>query len=298
MSSSDNQAVVNSGKRDPAIRRAQAKAVALATRVKSGVVGSMWSRLNAVDFMNSSMQAAALILLCLFPIMVVIAVVAGRDVRHTIIIRLGLNAQAAKDVDGLISSGHQAVQTLTVLGCIFLVLSAVAIASTLQTWYEKVFDEPPAEGWKKPLVYRLVWFVTLGLNAWALVLVGSHASAVGGPVVAYLVEFVISTLFWWWSMWMLLLGRRGWRILFPRAPAPSFCLAGLGVFSALLFSSTVVSDEKSYGPIGVIMVLLSYCIGFGVCLHLGAVIGRMWNDRHQGTRVVQVEALSNEGARE
>jgi len=26
-------------------------------------------------------------------------------------------------------------------------------------------------------------------------------------------------------------------------------------------------------------VLLSYLIGLGVCLHLGAVAGRMWNER-------------------
>jgi hypothetical protein len=27
------------------------------------------------------------------------------------------------------------------------------------------------------------------------------------------------------------------------------------------------------------MVLLSYLIGLGVCIHLGAVAGRMWNER-------------------
>ena len=28
------------------------------------------------------------------------------------------------------------------------------------------------------------------------------------------------------------------------------------------------------------MGLLSYAIGFGVCIHLGAVVGRMWSERH------------------
>jgi len=28
------------------------------------------------------------------------------------------------------------------------------------------------------------------------------------------------------------------------------------------------------------MILLSYLIGFGVCLHLGAVVGHVWNERH------------------
>jgi hypothetical protein len=35
------------------------------------------------------------------------------------------------------------------------------------------------------------------------------------------------------------------------------------------------------GPIGVVTVLMSYLIGYGVCLHLGAVVGRMWGERWQ-----------------
>ena len=35
--------------------------------VKATTAGTFWSRLNAVDFMNSSMQFAVLAVLCLFP---------------------------------------------------------------------------------------------------------------------------------------------------------------------------------------------------------------------------------------
>lgn len=56
-------------------------------------------------------------------------------------------------------------------------------------------------------------------------------------------------------------------------------VTGLGVFSSLLFSSQIVSSNNDYGPIGVLMILLSWLIGIGVCLHLGAVVGRAWNER-------------------
>jgi len=46
------------------------------------------------------------------------------------------------------------------------------------------------------------------------------------------------------------------------------------------FSSSIVSNEKSYGPMGVVMTLLSYVIGLAVVLHIGAVAGRMWSERH------------------
>jgi membrane protein len=56
-------------------------------------------------------------------------------------------------------------------------------------------------------------------------------------------------------------------------------VTGLGVFSTLVFSGQIVSSAADYGSIGVMMVLLSYLIGLGVCLHLGAVAGRTWNER-------------------
>jgi membrane protein len=78
---------------------------------------------------------------------------------------------------------------------------------------------------------------------------------------------------------VLLLGRIAWGPLFAGAVATAVSVTGLGVFSALVFSGQIVSSAADYGPIGVMMVLLSYLIGLGVCIHLGAVAGRLWNER-------------------
>jgi membrane protein len=86
-----------------------------------------------------------------------------------------------------------------------------------------------------------------------------------------------------------MLGRVSWRALFPAGLATAFCYAGLGVYSSFAFSRSVIYDEKRYGPVGVVMVLVSYFIAIGVVVHLGAVLGRMWYERHtaadQMTRV-------------
>jgi membrane protein len=249
-------------------------------RVKTGNLATMWSDLNAVDFMNSALQSSALILICLFPFLLVVDAAAGGNVAHAITIRLGLNAQAAKDVDGLISSGHQAVGALTVVGGIVLVLFAAAIPGILQLWYQRLFDVTPSPGGKRQAIIRLVWIAGLLCYIWLQVLAGRQVGPAGGHVIIFVLELVIATLFWWWSMHFLLLGSRSWRLLFPGALATALCLTGLAVVSSLLFSQSITSDDKSYGPIGVVMVLLEYCIGYGVCLHLGAVVGRMWNDHH------------------
>jgi hypothetical protein len=63
-----------------------------------------------------------------------------------------------------------------------------------------------------------------------------------------------------------------------RPAGTGLCITGLGVFSSLIFSSQITDGQKSYGPAGVVLALISFLVGFGVCLHAGAVFGRMWND--------------------
>lgn len=252
-------------------------------RAKATRAGTMWTRLNTVDFINSAFQFATYALLCIFPLMIVITAAAGGDFRKVIISRLGLSPQAARDVDGLFSSGSQALATITVLGWVFLVLSAIGIASTLQVWYQRVYDQPPSGDWIRVLVNRLVWVAGVLVNLWLHVQIGRQVGPAGHHVLIFAALFVIDVLFWWWTVHVLLLGRLSWRAAFPAGLATGFCYAGLGVFSALFFSKSIVSDEKSYGPVGVVMVLVTYFIAIGVVVHLGAVLGRMWNERHTAT---------------
>ena len=95
----------------------------------------------------------------------------------------------------------------------------------------------------------------------------------------YAATFILALAFYWWTPHVLLLGRVAWRRLFPAGVATAACVTGLGVFSALVFSPQIVSSHADYGSIGVVTVLLSYLIGLAVCIHLGAVAGRMWDER-------------------
>ena len=104
-----------------------------------------------------------------------------------------------------------------------------------------------------------------------------HLGGARAPI--YIATFILALAFYWWTPHVLLLGRVAWGRLFPAAVATALCVTGLGVFSALFFSGQIVSSDADYGSIGVVMVLLSYLIGLGVCIHLGAVAGRMWNER-------------------
>jgi membrane protein len=248
-------------------------------RVKSSTAGSAWSRLNAVDFMNSSMQFAALGVLCLFPFLILISAGTGHDLRQTVIARMGLDHHAASDVDTLISPGNHAVTSLSVFGGALILLGAIGIASTLQVWYERVYDQPPANRWWRQLANRLLWLGGFVFYLASQEFIDRELHDVGRRVPIYIVTFVIAIIFYWWSLHVLLMGRVGWMQLFPGGLATAVCVTGLSVFSALLFSGQIVSSDNDYGPIGVMMILLSWLIGVAVCFHLGAVAGRAWNER-------------------
>jgi len=256
------------------------KGAATADRIKTGPVGTFWSRLSAVDFMNSALMFAGLFLVCFFPFLAVVDAAAGRNTQKTITDRLGLNAQAAHDVDALITVGNQTVSALSVLGAIVLVLFAIGIPGVLQAWYEKVYGQTARYGGLRQFTRKLIWVAAFLVYLWIEALVGQQTGPAGGRLLTFVCEFAIAVLFWWWTVRFLLDGRISWRALFPAALATGFCLTGLAVFSLLLFSGSIISGENSYGPIGVVLVLLYYLIGAGVCLLLGAVFGQMWNESH------------------
>ena len=258
--------------------------MATAARVKASAPGTLWTRLSAVDFLNSSLTLASLILMCFLPFLIVLSAAAGRDVRRSIIVRMGLNDQAAVAVDELISSGRTAVTTLSVFGGAWLVLGAFGISATLQGWYRRVYEQPPSHGTAKILAYQAVWFTGYLTYLTVQVLIGRQVSPLGDHVLIFVTEFVFAVMFWTFSPYLLLLREIGWRVLLPGGIATGICLTGLSVFSAQLLSASIVSADKNYGPVGVVTALLSYVIGFGVCIHLGAVFGRMWNERHETRR--------------
>jgi membrane protein len=248
--------------------------------VRATTAGTFWSKLNAVDFMNSSLQFAALAVVVLFPFLITVSAESGGDARHALIARLGLDRQAARDVNELMSSGSHSVTTLSIVGAIVVLLGAMGIASTLQVWYQRVYDQPPAQTLWRQLANRLLWLG--GLTGYLTVQDFSFIQLRqfgGARVPIYAATFILAIAFYWWTAHVLLLGRVAWRRLFPTGVATAVCVTGLGVFSAIVFSPQIVSSHADYGSIGVVMVLLSYLIALGVCIHLGAVAGRMWDER-------------------
>ena len=118
------------------------------------------------------------------------------------------------------------------------------------------------------------------LAGWA----GPGLRGAGGPVLLAVFGQGVLTGFWWFTIWFLLAGRIAWRDLFPAAVATAVFWLGMEAVFSVIFSGMVTSDDKKYGPIGVVFALMSWLIAIGVVIILGAVAGIVWRERNLSFR--------------
>jgi membrane protein len=262
----------------PGVRRAGRAAQWGKKKYAGSLAEDVWRRLEAIEFINRSMVFAATLLLCFFPFLIVASALAGRPEVKSLTRYTGLNSQAAADIGHLFASS--AATTSAVVGTasmVFFVFGGIAAAAALQEIYERSFDLPHRR--MKGLPHRLAWLaVLIGtslLTGWA----GPWLRHAGGPALLAVAGLIWCTGFWWLTMRILLGGRISWRAVFPAACATGVLYVAMEAVFSLFFSGMVISDEKRYGPIGIIFALLSYLIAIGVVVILGAVVGRAWHER-------------------
>ena len=263
--------------------RRKALAAAAQERFAGSAAGDVWSRLNAVDFMNQAFVLAALLMLCGVPFIILVSTVKGANYIDNLSGHMGLNDAASSDVRTLFAASTSTLASSTVLSIVGLTVWAVSVAAVVKSVYLQVFDVDPkaAKGlWRPP-----VWLVvTVALTSSFTAVNHWLYDLPGGSVLAAVFDFTLNTCFWWWSMHFLLAGQRTWRYLFPSALVTGLFWAGLRFFSSLFFSSAITSNEDKYGPIGVVFILMYWLIAVGVVIIFGAVVGDVWQERRASGR--------------
>jgi membrane protein len=265
-------------------------------RFRGSTAEHVWNRLNAMDFINRGMLFAGMLLLCFFPFIIVVNALTGRGTVNGLVRHLGLNRQAAADVSHVFASTSATSSQVTGASYVFFVLGGVAAATAVQGLYENAY-EVEARG-MKDFLRRLAWLAILIGMSFVAGWIGPSLRHGGGPVFLGVLGFVATTLFWWFTMWFLLAGRVHWRELVPGAVATGAFWVGMEAVFSLIFSNEIISDDKKYGPIGVVFALMSWFIAIGVVIILGAVVGIVWRERQLSLKsgLTRVLARRSRGA--
>jgi membrane protein len=260
-------------------RHAVNEALAAArARFEGSAAQSFVGQLKALEFSNQAMLFGAGLLVSLLPFLILLSAFASNRIDDDISLRLGLDRRASGIVDHLFTSSPASLNAATATSLVFVAAGTLAVASSLQQIYEKVFHQDHRG--MRDLYRLLIWTV-------ALCLVVAFESMAGRPVrnafaggwLVELVTLAIMTPFFWWTMHFLLAGRVPWRKLLPSAIATGVFFTGLGVFSKFYFSATIISDTKTYGAIGAVFSITTWLIAIGAVLILGAAAGAAWEGR-------------------
>jgi membrane protein len=156
----------------------------------------------------------------------------------------------------LFTSAPASLNVGTITSLLFVGAGTLAVASSLQQIYEKVYGQDPRGIRNLPRL--LSWIAVLcGVVAFESFVGRPVRNAPGGRVLAEILTFAIFAPFFWWTMHFLLAGRVRWRSLLPSAVATGAFYVGLGIFSESYFSSTINADSRTYGSIGAVLGILT-----------------------------------------
>jgi membrane protein len=250
----------------------------VARRYEGSFAQRIFTRLNALDFMNQAILFGAGVLLSLLPFLVLLSAFANERVDDDLALHLGLDHRAATIVSHLFSQHGAKWNSATALSLLVMVAGTITVVSALQEIYEKAFNQPRRG--MRDLPRFLVWIVVMcAVVALPGVLAKPLRALPDGFGLLDILTFAISVPFVWWTMHFLLAGKVEWRRLFPSAVATGLFGAVFGVFSTLYFSSTIISDDRIYGPIGAVFDIVTWLVGIGAVIILGAVAGVVWQER-------------------
>jgi len=259
--------------------RLQVRAVAGAARGRfQGSSAQIFlQQLGALDFIEAITLFGAALLISVLPFVILLSSLANHRIDTDLSRHIGLNRQGALIVSQLFRSSpaHSAAAVATAL--IFAAAGTMAVASSLQVIYERVFGQSH-RGWKDVLRFATWAGVLFGFLVVDSI-ISDHVHPVAGPAGQGLVTYIGVTVFFWWTMHFLLAGRVSWRRLWRPAVLTALLWIGLELFSSVYFSSSIIDDSRLYGTIGVVFSLMVWFIAIGAVVVLGAAAGATWDQR-------------------
>jgi membrane protein len=232
------------------------------------------------ELMYRAMGFAALSMLTVFPLLVIVAA-AGAATHHGIalwvVYGMGLTGSSAGAMVQLFSAPARVLSTTSAFSLVLLALFGVTFAGSVQAGFERAWGLP-AGPWHK-IWRQVVWLTAFIAYIYAAATVGDvtrHSPA--ETALRVLVAVVLGVAFFWWGLHFLVGGRVSYLAALPGAVATVAFLAGLRVFSALVFQPLVVANAVTYGALGTVLIVQSWLIGVGWAVYGGQLFGCWFHD--------------------
>jgi membrane protein len=243
-------------------------------RYQASWAAELGRELKALDFVNWITVFGASLLWSALPLIILLSSLANERIDDDLSRHIGLDSDGAQIVRTLFrgTPAHGVEPILT--GFLFCFSGVVAVVSSLQLIYERIFGQRP-RGWRN-LPRGIAWIGALLALLTFDGVINRPVRHDAGPAALDLLGLVTTTFFFWWTLHFLLSGRVPWRRLVRPAVMSGVLWLAFGLFSSVYFSPIVISDSHTYGTIGVVFSLLTWFFLIGATVVLSAVLGAAW----------------------
>jgi membrane protein len=228
-----------------------------------GRFATLIERLVAVGFITTGVVLAAQTFLALFPLLIAITAFlpagAAESVQETLRNRIGLSGSTDETVQRLVGNRDQLRGGISLVGAVVVIASATSFTRALQRTYEAAWDLPRMG--IRGSVRGLLWLV--GLVVYLLLLgiaIRFAGTGTPGTTLRVILAIVGSVLLWWWTPYLLLLGRVRARALLPGGLLTASAMVVLGLVGQVVVPRTVRNNERQYGTIGVVFAIESWLV--------------------------------------
>jgi membrane protein len=252
--------------------------VALARRLVEWVLrtfATLLERLASVGLIYSGVVLAAQTFMALLPLCIVLISLlptwVGNGLAQILRDRLGLSGETSQEVGNLIASRSQ-LGGLSVISVVVVLASATSFTRALQRVYELSWGLPRLglRGSLRGVVWLFGFAAYLGVLGLTLHYIrgGVPASALKVAVTA-----VGAVGLWWWTPYVLLMGRVRLRALLPCGLLTGAVVIVLGRASAIVVPRSIHTQERHFGTIGVFFAVQSWLVVVGCSIVAAAVVG-------------------------
>ena len=232
------------------------------------------------ELMHRALGFAALAILTLIPLLILVAAAnpaSHRGLAGWVIYGMDLTGSSADAVTSLLSAPAAVLGTTSVFSAVLVSVAGVSFAGSVQAGFERIWGLP-AGPWHK-IWRQTVWLAGLVAYIYVTATVGAvthrGAAETAGRVA---VAVVLGVAFFWWGLRFLLGGRVSYPAALPGAVAAIVGLAGLRVFSGLVFEPLIAGNAVSYGALGTVLIVQSWLIGVGWVLYGAQLFGRWFHE--------------------
>ncbi|MGV1007229.1 MAG: hypothetical protein ACOYBY_01315 [Dermatophilaceae bacterium] len=247
-----------------------------AERLEPTAVGRFWSRLLEVEFVDRSVALAAKLLVCIFPLLVLVVAVSPDATRQSIldvlVTRFGLSGGALEVMRLSFESPEQTRTATGLVGAVVTLAFAVSFTTALQRTYLRAWRRPPGGGIGNKR-RGAAWVGGFLAMMATLALVNTLLRGPVATVSSWALGTALSVGLWWWSAHLMLRGEVRWRPLLPTG-----IVTGLGAWlytlaSAVWFPITVTNNYAQFGAFGLSLAFVTWFTGLSFVIVGAAVLG-------------------------